>query len=86
MKQFIGYSQKSEVKVLRTTHQVGLREGLLASELRIFLQRVPPEARIIEIDPGDSEMGDLPYLLFEVEKAETSTTRADADQTKQTFP
>ena len=93
MKQFVSYRKHSEMKILRTTHQIGLREGLQAIDLIESLKHVPATARIIEINEGDSEEGEYPYLEFEVEAevvdppktpATRESTGADqnADQTK----
>jgi hypothetical protein len=70
-----GYSQQSQMKILRTTHQVNFRVGTRAVDLMAFLKHVPSEAKIIDISEGDSESGEMPYLQFEQESEENKDAR-----------
>lgn len=66
-KRFLGYSRESEIRVTRTKHFVGFREGQSAVNFIAALKHVPPDAKIINVHEGDSEEDIYPYIVFECE-------------------
>lgn len=66
----IGYRRKSKFKVIRTTHQIGLRVNLSAWAFKGWLAKVPDEATLTcieEEDDGDTILSFVEEAGDEVE-------------------
>ena len=69
----MSFSVHTETKVIRTRYIVGFYEGSTAKSMAEDLERMPPEAKLIEVqEPRDKTTGDFQRgqytLIFECEK------------------
>ena len=62
----MSYRKEMSMKVIRTKHIVEFAEGDRAKGIKGWLEKVPPEARLIEIDNSDI----ITCLTFEEEVAD----------------
>lgn len=64
------YKRKSDIKVIRTQHEITIKMNYYAKNFKEAFSRIPDDAKLIDIDV-DKDNNDI--LIFEVEQEDVST-------------